>query len=1121
LVYSFLIIHPKFSSWAIAVTTCVLTIIAEAAPRPNIIFILADDLGYGDLGVNWQNGRTGGRKFVTPKLDQVAAEGVRFTRHYCAAPICAPARASLLLGVHQGHANVRDGQFDKELENNHTLATVLKQAGYATAAIGKWGLAGSGSLPGHPLNRGFDFYFGHINHGTAHRHYATEGGVALHDGFTNVGAYLQKCYSTDLWTARAKDWIKSQRDSDPSRPFFLYLAYTSPHAQLQIPTQAYPAGGGLNGGVQWLGIDTDAATPTINTATGTIDSWMHPDYANAVDSGGAGWPSHAKRYATMVRRLDDSVGDLIRLLQDLGIDNSTLIVFSSDNGPHNSAGSGGTIAYDPRFFASWGALDGMKRDIWEGGVRMPTLARWPGGITDGLVADPPSQFHDWMPTFCELAGVPSPARSDGVSLVPTLTGSGVQRESVVYAEFYQNGSSPTYTELEIWRRGLPRRQMQFTYIGRYKGVRTDILNASSPFMVFDTLNDPKETTNLAGLPDIPSQKDFERRVLQVRRSGGGVTRPYDKEPVPSAASSGTVQGLVLRTFDGTFPWVPNFASLQHVSESVVALPELSQAQAEEVSGLMYSGWIDVPTTGNWSFSLSTGGAAIIRLNDAVLIDADNGYLSGTRKSSGSIPLQAGRHRITVHLIRRQTSDSGFDLRWSGPSVTEQAVPASAYFLQAGDGVEAAVARDDVAETIGSTNNEGLPVSVQVLANDSGGLGEGENLVLTAIGNPHGGKASIVENAIIYTPRLGFFGVDTIAYTISDGITQSSAVVTVFVIAPGNERWYAFDENAGLSTQETSGGRVAALSGFVDDPFQWIGGRHGNAIEFDGVDDAVLLSGYDGITGTNPRTFSAWVRTTATGDLPIIGWGPRVTGQKWIFMIKSGMLRIEAAGGDKQGTRVVNDGQWHHVAFTWENDGSPNVTDTQFYIDGVIENTVSVSDPVTINTGGGVDIRIGNDIQNRWFSGAIDDVRIYPRALSAAEISALHGQTTADVDAEAWSYRNLGVRSLTSAQWLSDPDADGQPIRLEYALGGSPHVPDSHLLPVLERANGGWTYLFNRRIVLGASTYQVEWSPDLKSAWSVISGGFVSPHASLTGFEQVRLTLPNASAPAGFLRLKIR
>jgi hypothetical protein len=218
---------------------------------------------------------------------------------------------------------------------------------------------------------------------------------------------------------------------------------------------------------------------------------------------------------------------------------------------------------------------------------------------------------------------------------------------------------------------------------------------------------------------------------------------------------------------------------------------------------------------------------------------------------------------------------------------------------------------------------------------------------------------------------------------------------------------------------------------------------------------------------------------------------------------------------------VNDGLWHHVACVWENDGSPNVTDARLYIDGNLETSLTEVKDSPINTGGGVDVRIGNDIQNRRFAGTIDDVRIYPRALSGAEIAALVAMNAADLDAEAWSYRNLGVRSLSSTQWLSDPDADGQPIRLEYALGGSPHLAEPDLLPVLEHSNGSWNYLFNRRTALGASAYRVEWSPDLIAPWTEIPGGDASAHPTLNGFERVRLTLPDASAPAGFLRLKVR
>jgi len=1062
--------------------------------------------------VNWQNVRTNGRKFATPQLDRMAADGLRFTRHYCAAPVCAPARASLLLGVHQGHANVRDSQFDKELENNHTLGTVMQQAGYATAVIGKWGLAGSGSLPGHPLNRGFDFYFGHINHGEAHRHYPTEGGVSLLDGSTNVGTKLHKCYSTDLWTARAKHWITNQRASDASRPFFLYLAYTTPHAQLQVPTQAYPSGGGLNGGVQWLGIDNDAATPTINTATGTIDSWIHPDYAYAVDSGGTAWPNHAKRYATKVRRLDDAVGDLIQLLEDLGIDDQTLIVLSSDNGPHNASGSGGSITNDPRFFASWGPLDGMKRDIWEGGVRMPTLARWPAGIPAGIVADEPSQAHDWLPTFCELAGLPAPARSDGVSLVPTLTGVGTQRESLVYTEFYEGGSTPNFADFESWRRGLLRREMQFAYIGRYKGVRANIQNATSSFRIYDTLNDPKETVDLAGvgIAGIPAQGDFERLVLQSRRAGGGVSRPYDSAVVPASAPTDGGQGLACHAFAGEYPWVPDFNAQVPVATSFASLPTL----AAGASGLRYSGWLDVPATGDWSFSLNTDGAAVIRLNRALLIDADRGYLSGTIRSSGTIPLQAGRHWIEIHCIRRAVGGTAFDFRWSGPQLAEQAVPASAYFLDSGEAVIGLTAQNDSVQSVGSVTAQGEAVRITALANDSG-----SSLEIQSVGSAAGGAVKISGDELVYTPRRGFFGVDQFPYTITDGEAKATAVVTVMVIARDEDRWYPMDEDSGFIVTDAGGGRQASLIGFQQDP--WIVGRHGSAIGFDGVDDAILVSGDDGISGTQPRTLAAWIRTTATGDMPVIAWGPTTSGMKWNFMVQTGVPRIEVSGGYKQLTKIVNDGQWHHIACVWENDGTPDVTDTRFYIDGVLETSVADMKSTPINTGGGVELRIGSDIQGRFFAGAIDDVRINSRALSASEIASLYGMSSAEVDTEAWSYRNLGMRSLAPADWLADLDGDGHSVRLEYALGGSPHVADPRLLPELERINGGWNFLYNRRVVSGASAYAVEWSPDLKAPWIVLSGDVVLPHATLPGFERVRMGVPGQSGDSGFLRLRVR
>ena len=323
-----------------------------------------------------------------------------------------------MLGVHQGHANVRDNQFDKALENNHTLASVLKQGGYATVAIGKWGLQGTGNSPvewpAYPTKRGFDDYFGYVRHGDGHEHYPKEGLYSgkkeVWENNREISSNLDKCYTADLFTARAKKWILNHEAASPTQPFFLYLAYDTPHAVQELPTQAYPSGGGINGGLRWLG------TPghMINTASGTIDSWVHPDYANATynDDGDPAtplvpWPDVYRRYATAVRRIDDAVADLRQLLQDLGKTTTTLIVFTSDNGPSiESYLPNQPLAAD--FFDSFGPFDGIKRDAWEGGIRMATLVCWPGHIRAGGINNSPSAFWDWMPTFAELAGMPPP-----------------------------------------------------------------------------------------------------------------------------------------------------------------------------------------------------------------------------------------------------------------------------------------------------------------------------------------------------------------------------------------------------------------------------------------------------------------------------------------------------------------------------------------------------------------------------------------------------------------------------------------------------------------------------------------------------------------------------------------
>ena len=322
---------------AISITSVVAAQTNQTAPKakkPNIIFILTDDLGYGDIGVFFQNQRKKANDrsepwTYTPYIDHLALNGARLTQHYTGAPVCAPARSSLLLGMSQGHANVRDNQFDKALEDNHTLASTLRKVGYATAAFGKWGLQGDSrwdkngdQWPAHPLNRGFDYFFGYMRHADGHEHYPKEGVYRgtkqVWDNRTNITDQLDKCYTADLWTARTKKWIIDYEKSHASdSPFFIYLAYDTPHAVLELPTQSYPAGGGLNGGLQWLG------TPghMINTASGKVDSWVHPDYANGTydhdnnpSTPEVPWPDVYKRYATSVRRIDSEVGDIMQLL---------------------------------------------------------------------------------------------------------------------------------------------------------------------------------------------------------------------------------------------------------------------------------------------------------------------------------------------------------------------------------------------------------------------------------------------------------------------------------------------------------------------------------------------------------------------------------------------------------------------------------------------------------------------------------------------------------------------------------------------------------------------------------------------------------------------------------------
>jgi arylsulfatase A-like enzyme len=564
---------------------CCFSPVHALSSQPNIIYILTDDLGWGDVGVLFQKDRqledVRSRPWQsTPHLDKFAAEGAQLRDHYCAAPVCAPSRASILLGVSQGHANVRDNQFDKVLENNHTVATVLRQAGYATVAVGKWGLQGRAKgtnlpadWPAFPTKRGFDDFFGYVRHVDGHDHYPKEVPYSKNrkpkevwEGTHNLTPILDKCYTADLWTAWAKRWITEHQRTNSARPFFMYLAYDTPHPARELPTQAYPAGGGLQGGIQWVG------TPghMINTASGVIDSWIHPDYIHATyddDHNPATpevpWPDVYKRYATSVRRIDDAVGDIVKLLQDLNIDTNTLVIFSSDNGPE-------TMSFIPNeparadFFDSFGPFDGIKRDCWEGGLRVPTLARWPGHIPPDRIIKHPSISYDWLRTFAEAAGALPPARTDGVSLLPELTGQGtLQDRGYIYVEYYETGRTPDYASFAAAHRNRKRQQMQLIRIGNYVGVRYDIKSQSDPFELYDVTVDPKEALNLAAkMPDM--EQKMHTMTLQARRPNESAHRPYDDELVPAVSAAPLAGGVVWKAYEGEFPWVPDLELLPPV-----------------------------------------------------------------------------------------------------------------------------------------------------------------------------------------------------------------------------------------------------------------------------------------------------------------------------------------------------------------------------------------------------------------------------------------------------------------------------------------------------------------------------------------------------------------------------
>src|SRR5688572_15891047 len=333
---------------------------------PNIVLIQADDLGFGDIGVYGQ------KRFKTPSLDRLAREGTRFTQYYSGSTVCAPSRAALMTGLHTGHAWVR-GNGDIPLRpEDVTVAEVLKDAGYRTAVIGKWGLGTPGTT-GQPDRQGFDYSFGFLDHRHAHRQFTDH----LYRNAERVAVDLERDYVNDLFTKETEAFI-SRSDA---RPFFVYLSYTVPHAELRAPDDSMAAYRGRF-----------PEEPFTNAKADAQQSGARPDGASL---GYRSQPTPRTAFAAMMTRMDRDIGRLLDLLRERDLDRRTLVLFTSDNGPHREGGA------DPVFFKSSGGLRGIKRDMYEGGIRVPMIARWTGMVPAGRVSDHVWAHWDMLPTFAD------------------------------------------------------------------------------------------------------------------------------------------------------------------------------------------------------------------------------------------------------------------------------------------------------------------------------------------------------------------------------------------------------------------------------------------------------------------------------------------------------------------------------------------------------------------------------------------------------------------------------------------------------------------------------------------------------------------------------------------------
>ncbi|MGZ3952794.1 MAG: arylsulfatase, partial [Flavisolibacter sp.] len=455
--------------------------LAQSATQPNIIFILADDLGYGDIGCYGQ------QKVSTPNIDRLAQMGVKFTQFYSGSTVCAPSRCAFMTGMHTGHGAIRgnvtlkpEGQAPLP-DSIVTIAMLLKRAGYTTAAFGKWGL-GFITTSGDPQKKGIDEFYGYNCQSLAHNYYPdylwhNHDRVVLAENLQN-----DSLYSADLIHRQAMRFLNAQHD----QPFFLYLPYTLPHAEVIAPhDQVYD-----------YYVKKFNEQP-VEQKSSNMEKLHSDPYPHAA-------------FAAMVSRLDKYVGEIMNTVKERGLEKNTLVIFASDNGPHKEGGG------DPVFFNSNGGLRGIKRDLYEGGIRVPFIVYQLGVTKAGTINTMPAALWDLFPTFLQLAGVAPPGSIDGISLWPAITGQMQDGHAYFYWELHESGGK------------------QAVRFGNWKGVRLNVsTKTKSPLELYDLATDPQEKNDVASkYPQVVKQiesimqqqyvpnKDWPLTVDEMKKSTG-------------------------------------------------------------------------------------------------------------------------------------------------------------------------------------------------------------------------------------------------------------------------------------------------------------------------------------------------------------------------------------------------------------------------------------------------------------------------------------------------------------------------------------------------------------------------------------------------------------------------